>query len=139
MHRFHFAPWTSVGNHGYMGRGFLAQELSAVAMDCVVLRKEVFITHGGFDADLGISPAGAAAWCLRLREMGLRMIGALTPRGAHPMTTVIRRPHRRPCKRQIFMSRYGHQYANWLLQDPAYHPCSTLLRRIFRFLIDAVC
>lgn len=110
------------GNHGYMGRGFLAQELSAVAMDCVVLRKEVFTSHGGFDADLGTSPAGAAAWCLRLRERGLRMIWCpdaawSTSDDYRPMSTTQTALHR-----QIFMSRYGHRYANWLLQDPAYHP-----------------
>ena len=25
-------------------------------------------------------------------------------------------------ERQIFMNRYGHLYASWLLRDPAYHP-----------------
>nr|WP_315488475.1 glycosyltransferase [uncultured Rhodoferax sp.] len=110
------------GNHGYMGRGFLAQELSAVAMDCVVLRKEVFISHGGFDADLGISPIGAAAWCLRLRELGLRVIWC--PDAAWLATEDYRPPSTTQIalQRQIFMNRYGGQYANWLLRDPAYHP-----------------
>jgi len=115
-------PGLPEGNHGYMGRGFLAQELSAVAMTCVVFRKEVFIAHGGFDADLGISPAGAAAWCLRLREMGLRMIWC--PGAAWSMSDGYSQPSttQTALQRQIFMGRYGHQYANWLLQDPAYHP-----------------
>lgn len=115
-------PGLPEGNHGYMGRGFLAQELSAVAMDCVVLRKEVFISHGGFDADLGISPIGAAAWCLRLRELGLRVIWC--PDATWLATEEYRPPSTSQIalQRQIFMNRYGSQYANWLLRDPAYHP-----------------
>ncbi len=111
-----------IGNHGYMGRGFLAQELSALAMDCVVLRKEVFLAHGGFDADLGVSAVGAAAWCLRLRELGYRMVWC--PDAAWTVSSRQQRPsNTQPAlQRQIFMSRYGHMYANWLLRDPAYHP-----------------
>ena len=110
------------GNHGYMGRGFLAQELSAIAMDCVVLRKEVFMAHGGFDADLGISPIGATTWCLRLREVGLRVIWC--PDAAWLATEEYRPPSTTQIalQRQIFMNRYGRQYATWLLRDPAYHP-----------------
>ena len=112
----------TLSSHGYMGRGFLAQELSALTMDCIVFRKDVFVAHGGFDADLGVSPEGAVAWCLRLREQGYRMIWCPQASWVSSTATKPHSPTQVELRRQFFMNRYGNQYANWLLRDPAYHP-----------------
>ena len=109
-------------NHGYMGRGFLAQELSALTMDCVVFRKELFVAHGGFDADLGVSPEGAVAWCLRLREKGYRMVWCPEAKWLSSADAKPHSPTQAVLRRQFFMNRYGQQFANWLIRDPAYHP-----------------
>jgi GT2 family glycosyltransferase len=110
------------GNHGYAGRGFLSQELSALSLDCVVLRKEVFTLHGGWDVDLGIGTLGAVAWCVRLREKGYRMVWCPDAAWTIPEEPLPISPTVGPAKRKIFMHRYGSLCAKWLQRDPAYHP-----------------
>jgi len=108
-----------LGNAGYMGRGILAQELSAVAMDCVVMRKQVFDTSGGLDVDYGITQLGAVAFCLGLRKEKLKVIWC--PDAAWTDATGIATPsemHQHP----TFLSQFGQQCARWLDRDPAYHP-----------------
>lgn len=110
------------GNHGYSGRGHLAQELTAIAMDCVVLRKEVFETHGGFDRDLDMECLGAVAWCLRLRETGLRMVWCPEANWTTAKPDSERTPAPSAEQQQGFLQRYGKSIAGLLQRDPAYHP-----------------
>lgn len=127
----HYLP---SGNHGYAGRGFLSQELSAVSMDCVVFRKEVFDAYGGFDADLGIGPLGAVAWCLRLREHGYRMIWCPDAQWSAVDDAPRQSSAQTNSQRKIFMSRYTELSANWLQRDPAYHPLLNAVTADFSLL-----
>jgi hypothetical protein len=109
------------GNHGYAGRGHLAQELTAISMNCVVLRKEVFETHGGFDRDLDMECLGAVAWCLRLRETGLRMVWCPEANWTTAKPDSECTPAPSAEQQQVFLQRYGESIAGLLQRDPAYH------------------
>jgi hypothetical protein len=108
-----------LGNAGYMGRGSLAQELSAVGMDCVVMRKQVFDASGGLNAECGFSQAGGVAFCLGLRENQLGVIWC--PGAVWTDTSGRPTPHETHLL-QVFLNRFGQKYAQWLACDPAYHP-----------------
>lgn len=114
---FHGLP---AGHAGYMGRSQLAQELSAVSLDCVVFRKEILAQGGGLDADLGCSDPGAVAWCLRLRDQGLKVIWVPQAEWREPAG----RPGARndEAARRRFIERYGPARGERLACDPAYHP-----------------
>lgn len=107
------------GNPGYMGRGSLAQELSAVSIDCVVMRKQIFTASGGLDKEFGLSQVGAVAFCLRLRENQLRVIWC--PEALWTVTAGSPTLHETH-QQQTFLTRFGQKYALWLACDPAYHP-----------------
>lgn len=62
-----------LGNAGYMGRATLAQELSAVSSDCMVMRKSVYKTVGGWSTEFDIGNVGAAEWSMRVRAAGLKV------------------------------------------------------------------
>lgn len=110
------------GSHGYAGRGSLPQELSALNLDCIVFRKEVFTLHGGLDPDLGMDTLGAVAWSLRLRDDGYKLVwypGANWNALIEPSAQL---PADAELKRKLFVERYGERSAKWLDRDPAYHP-----------------
>lgn len=113
-------PGLPKGNPGYMGRGTLTQELSAVAWDCIVLRRSVLEASGCPDAALGGGDLAATAYCLQLRAAGLKVLWCpeaswSAPAGYHrEKTTRVQRArfdqHVRPVHRAL------------LERDPAYHP-----------------
>lgn len=108
------------GNQGYLSRGYLAQELSAIAMECVVARKAVFQAHGGFDDVLGITMPGAVEWCLRLRKAGLRVVWIPEARWTTNSSSAdFDTTPADLCN--AFRGQYGETYAQWLEHDPAYH------------------
>lgn len=106
------------GNTGYMGRGSLAQELSAVSLDCVVIRKEVWVTNGLMSTEYGINDIGAVAACLTLRSGGYRVVWCP---GATWITREPRVQSMRRDRRRFLQNRTG-KVAEWLQRDPAYHP-----------------
>jgi glycosyltransferase involved in cell wall biosynthesis len=110
------------GNHGYMGRGLLAQELSAVSLNCVVVRKDTIDKLGGFDLDLGVGTLGAVTWCLQLREAGYRVVWCPNAGWTATATGMATATDSTSAQRKIFMARYTKRSAAWLQQDPAYHP-----------------
>jgi hypothetical protein len=119
------------GNHGYMGRGLLAQELSAVSLSCVVVRKALIDKLGGFDPDLGIETLGAVAWCLRLRQAGYRVVWCADAAWTATATGTAIGTESTPAQRKIFMRRYGKLASPWLQTDPAYHPLLDPVRADF--------
>ena len=59
---------------GYLGRMTVVQNLSAVTAACMLLRKEVFEAAGGLD-EVNLAVAyNDVDLCLRIRELGLRII-----------------------------------------------------------------
>lgn len=59
--------------HGYMSRGVLAQNLSAVTGACMTFRREVFEKAGGFDERLAVA-FNDIDFCLRVRRLGLQVV-----------------------------------------------------------------
>ena len=64
------------GHPGYMGRAILAQELSAVSLDCIALRRDSWEAAGGFSAQLSLGRMGAVDFAIRLRALGKKVIWA---------------------------------------------------------------
>ncbi|MDG2526524.1 glycosyltransferase [Stenotrophomonas sp. HITSZ_GD] len=64
----------AMASPGYLGRLQVAQGYSAVAGHCLMLRRELFESLGGFDADTFGDAGADIDLCLRLRARGLRNI-----------------------------------------------------------------
>ncbi len=58
---------------GYMGRGALVQNMSAVTAACVMVRKDVYQNAGGFAEDLPVA-LNDVDFCLRLVQEGYRNV-----------------------------------------------------------------
>lgn len=62
------------GDHpGYFGRAFTIHECSAVTGACLMTRREVFETLGGFDEGFPVN-FNDVDYCLRVRERGYRVV-----------------------------------------------------------------
>ena len=64
----------SLEDPGYMGRAQVAQELSAVPVNCILVRKSVFGTIEGLSDSLRLAFHQAVDFCLRVRETGGKII-----------------------------------------------------------------
>jgi GT2 family glycosyltransferase len=62
------------GDPGYCDRAILAQDLSAVTAACLLTWKDVYTRLGGFDADNLPVAFNDVDYCLRAREIGLRVV-----------------------------------------------------------------
>lgn len=100
---------------GYMQRLQVDQNLSAVAGDCLMVFRELFIQLDGF-ADIELAPQYLSAdLCLRAREAGYLTVW--TPRAQLMLD--------RPMLSMPNSSQQDVMYAKWLPQlarDPAYNP-----------------
>lgn len=61
------------GHPGYFGRAMVSHECSAVTGACLMTRREVFESVGGFDETFGVN-FNDVDYCLRLRERGYRVV-----------------------------------------------------------------
>lgn len=112
-----------LGFDGYMGRLAYAQNVSALSGDCLMVRKEVFSTLGGFDPSLS-GDLMAADFCLRLREFGF--VHVWTPFSClrivpHNDTTM--------AERTIFGRKWEHMLTR---PDPYYNPNFSTVGEGFR-------
>ncbi len=64
----------SIDDSGYMGRAQVAQELSAVPSNCMLVRKSVYEKVGGLSSALRIPLYQSIEFCLRVRALGERII-----------------------------------------------------------------
>lgn len=62
------------GDHGAAGRAGLVQNYSAVSARCMVVRREVFVRARGFDRELPMFDCGDVDFCLRVGELGYRVV-----------------------------------------------------------------
>ena len=108
-------------NVGYLGRGELPQELSAVSMGCVVVRKSVLQEHRGPDPLLGMTDLAATEWCLRLREAGLKTVWCPEAEWTPPPGALRHLGSPSRAQRSHFEAQYRSRYDLWLHDDPAYH------------------
>lgn len=59
---------------GAGGRAVLSQNYSAVAMQCMVFRRAVWLEASGFDPALSLEDYGNVDFCLRVGELGYRIL-----------------------------------------------------------------
>jgi glycosyltransferase involved in cell wall biosynthesis len=65
---------TPKSNRGPAGRAGLIQNYSAISARCMVFRREVFMEAKGFDGELPMVDFGDVDFCLRVGELGYRVI-----------------------------------------------------------------
>jgi O-antigen biosynthesis protein len=70
----HFGHFEAGDALGYFGQFVLARELSAVTGACLAMRKEVYVSIGGLDAEHLPVSFNDVDLCLRIRSHGLRIV-----------------------------------------------------------------
>jgi GT2 family glycosyltransferase len=119
----HYFYGMSDARSGYYARAQLTQEVAAVTAACMVMRRELFLQTGGFDAAQFTSGFGDIDLCLRLRKQGYHII--YTPFASlYHIESASRRADSTPVQHQtiaaeaaVIKERWGAQ----LSDDPFYN------------------
>lgn len=112
-----------VHSQGYMARLTVAQDLSALGVDCLLLDREVFSQLGGFDSERYGDEGFALDFCLRAGAQGYLIVWtpfARLLRGEAPGDTF------QPFAHAETQSALQQQWLATLARDPAYNPNLTL-------------
>jgi len=115
------------GHPGYFNRACLQQNCSAVTAACMVVRREVFESVGGFEENLAIS-FNDIDFCLRLRARGLHNVWTPYANLIHH-ESASRGHHTLPEEQAQFFRESVFMQDKWapeLLDDPFYNPNLTL-------------
>jgi glycosyltransferase involved in cell wall biosynthesis len=116
------------GERGYVGRANLAQEVSAVTAACLLVRRSAWEQVGGLDAEHLAVAFNDVDFCLRLREVGHRIV--FTPFAVllhHE--SVSRGDDFTPEKAERFQREEAWMHQRWsdqLQNDPYYNPNLTV-------------
>ncbi|TWC21739.1 GT2 family glycosyltransferase [Pseudomonas sp. SJZ085] len=102
----------SADTAGYMLRGQVDQNYSAVSGQCLMLRQELFLALGGFDEEL--APWADVDLCLKAQQAGY--LNVWTPR-AQLLISEVESPEASPEQRYRLYERWLPQLA----RDPAYN------------------
>ena len=121
-------------NPGFCGRLLLTQNLSAVTAACMVVRKTVFESVGGFDEENLSVAFNDVDLCLRIREKGY--VNVWTPYAEmYHYESATRGYEDTPEKQARFAKEIDYMKSRWegnrLMDDPAYNPNLTLDREDF--------
>ncbi|MBT4147586.1 MAG: glycosyltransferase [Gammaproteobacteria bacterium] len=122
-------------NPGYCGRLLLTQNLTAVTAACLLVRKDVFDTVGGFDAQNLSVAFNDVDLCLRLQDAGFYNVWTPYAEMYH-YESASRGYEDTPEKQVRFNKEVAYMKQRWgegLLKDPAYNPNLTLDREDFSF------
>jgi glycosyltransferase involved in cell wall biosynthesis len=116
------------GNVGYFGRAALLQNFSAVTGACLAVRKAVYLTVGGLDAEHLTVALNDVDFCLKLSELGLRVVWTPYAELYHHESATrgyedTPEKTARYEKERLYMK---NRWENFLLMDPAYSPNLTL-------------
>jgi hypothetical protein len=106
------------GHAGFFNRTFLQRNCSAVALECMAVRAEVFRTLGGFDAANLTHAFHDIDFCLRAGEQGLQIVW--TPY-VNPISRATA-PAASPADEEYMRRRWGAKLPN----DPFYSPSLSL-------------
>jgi GT2 family glycosyltransferase len=111
------------GYAGYFGRGVLEQDLSCVTAACMLVRREVFESVGGFDESL---PAAFndVDLCIKIRQIGARIVWTPTVEMVHHESLTLGH-HDSPARRDQFRRDVRVIQTRWrdvLGADPCYNP-----------------
>jgi GT2 family glycosyltransferase len=115
------------GDPGYFGRAVLMQNYSAVTAACIVIRRDRYLSVGGFDTALPVA-FNDVDLCLRLLRSGLRNVWTPYAELIHHESAT-RGDEDTAEKQMRFQREVALMHARWddLLQaDPAYNPNLTL-------------
>ncbi|MEE9338679.1 MAG: glycosyltransferase [Methylococcaceae bacterium] len=122
-------------NAGHCGRLLLTQNLTAVTAACLLVRKEVFDSVGGFD-EKNLSVAfNDVDLCLRIHEQGFSNVWTPYAEMYH-YESATRGYEDTPEKQARFNKEVSYMKQRWgntLLVDPAYNPNLTLDREDFSY------
>ena len=119
-HQFRSRPR---GDAGYYGRGILEQDLSCVTAACMVMRREVFDSIGGFSEQFAVA-FNDVDLCLRAREKGWRIIWTPTVEMCHHESASFGE-HNAPHRHELFRHEVRAMRAKWgkkLDFDPFFNP-----------------
>jgi len=118
----HAHPRLPRGRRGYLCRGVLQQEMSAVTGACLAVRRTVYDEVGGLDERLVVA-FNDVDFCLRLRQAGYRNIWTPYAELVHHESAT-RGPEDNPEKIARFQREIGFMQARWgaaLECDPYYN------------------
>lgn len=119
---------------GYMGRGRVAQSLSAVTGACLMTKREIFQAVGGLDEKNLPIAFNDIDLCIKIRERGFRIVWTPFAELYH-LESASRGSDVAPEKAERFAREARFMMAKWghlLENDPFYNPNLTLQRTDFR-------
>ena len=115
------------GQHGYMGRAVLAQDMIGVTAACLLIRRSIYHEVGSLDEGLAVA-FNDVDFCLRVHSAGYR--NHWTPYAELVHHESLTRGHEdTPEKQQRFRSEIDTMQARWaalLAYDPCYNPNLTV-------------
>ena len=111
------------GYAGYFGRGGLEQDLSCVTAACMLVKRDVFETVGGFDESLPVA-FNDVDLCIKIRQTGARIVWTPAVEMIHHESLTLGH-HHAPAWRDQFRHDVRAIQARWhdvLSADPCYNP-----------------
>lgn len=117
------------GYSGYFGRAGLEQDYSCVTAACLVIRREVFASAGGFDDSLPVA-FNDVDLCIRIRSTGARIVFVPSVEMYHHESLTLGH-HAAPDRRSQFRHDVALMRQRWndiLQNDPCYNPNLSLVR-----------
>ena len=114
------------GDPGYADQLIVAHECSAVAGDCLLTPRGIFLDVGGFDGARFPLEYHEVDYCLRLRSRGFRVV--LAPRARLVRREIARNPEVRTqsAVARHELARLRSRWGEVLIEDPCYSPLLSL-------------
>lgn len=123
----HAHKYFARGQHGYMGRAVLAQDMIGVTAACMLVRKSIYVQVGGLDETLAVA-FNDVDFCLRVHSAGYRNHWTPYAELVHH-ESVTRGYEDTPEKQQRFQTEIITMQKRWadlLSYDPCYNPNLTI-------------
>jgi glycosyltransferase involved in cell wall biosynthesis len=122
-----------IDEDGYFSRPHLVQDFSAVTAACLLTRKETYVRVGGLDEIHLMVAFNDVDFCLRVQELGLRILWTPFAELRHYESTS-RGPEDTLLKQQRFAAEVQYMTDKWgdkLRNDPFYNPNLALDKQLF--------
>ena len=113
-HVYHGHPGNSVGYNGYSS---IIRNYSAVTGACMATRRSLYEQVGGFDRGFA-TDFNDTDFCLKLRQLGYRIVFTPFARLYHFESQTAVRSHQNPDEKALFLSRWQSVIEN----DPYFNP-----------------
>jgi GT2 family glycosyltransferase len=122
-----------IDEDGYFSRPHLVQDFSAVTAACLLTRKTTYLRVGGLDEVHLTVAFNDVDFCLRVQELGLRILWTPFAELRHYESTS-RGPEDTLLKQQRFAAEVQYMTDKWgdkLRNDPFYNPNLALDKQLF--------